>query len=247
MGALAGRYPTYGYRRLGVLLRLQKSFDNVNDKRIRRVMKEAGLQAKKPCRRVTTTQSGHGFRRYPNLLKDLPGIVRPNQVWVSDITYIRLADGSFVYLAIVMDIFTRVIRGWTLGTDITHQLALTALNKALKKGIPEIHHSDQGVQYATPMYTNTLTGHNIAISMSDKGKAWQNGYAERFMLTVKEEEVYLNEYQNYNDALANIGPFIDAVYNKKRIHSALGYIPPARFEKLWNAQNPSVNSPEFLS
>lgn len=222
-------------------------------------MKVAEIRAKKPRGRITTTQSRHGLRRYPNLLKDLPGIVHPNQVWVSDIIYIRLADDSFVFLAIVMDVFTRVIRGRELGTDLTHQLALAALNKALKKGDPEIHHSDQGVvqaqlgTYVTPMYTDTLTSHNVAISMSDKGMAWQNGYAERFMcmltcmLTIKKVEVYLTEYLDYNDALANIGPFIDAVYNKKRIHSALDYIPPAQFEKPWNAKNHSLNSPKFLS
>lgn len=246
LGALAVRYPTYGYRRLGVLLRGQKAFQQVNNKRLRRLMKQAGIRAKTPRNRISTTNSAHGFRRYPNLLKILPEITKPDQVWVCDITYIRLADGSFVYLAIVLDVFTRVIRGWALGKDITHELALAALNKALKKAVPQIHHSDQGVQYATTRYTDTLSSLNIQISMSDKGKAWQNGYAERLMLTIKEEEVYLNEYTSFDMALASIRSFIDALYNKKRIHSALGYISPGLFETNWRA-NQSVISSKFLS
>lgn len=244
--ALAGRYPTYGYRRLGVLLRGQKAFSQITDKCLRRVVKQANLRAKTPHKRVSTTNSAHGFRRYPNLLKTYPQVSRPDQVWVSDITYIRLADGSFVYLAIVLDLFTRAIRGWHLGRDITHQLALSALNMALKKAAPQIHHSDQGVQYATPLYTDALTSRHIRISMSDKGMAWQNGYAERFMLTIKEEEVYLNEYRDFDDALSNIASFINSLYNKKRIHSALGYISPAQFEAVWRKNN-TVNSQEFLS
>ena len=237
LGALAGQYPTYGYRRLGVLVRRQVAFAGVNDKRIRRLMKHAGMQAKTPRQRVSTTQSAHGFERYPNLLAALPRIDYPDQVWACDLTYIKLANGAFVYLAIVLDVFTRMIRGWSLGREITHTLALEALRGALRKRTPDIHHSDQGVQYATPLYTDVLKQQAIQISMSDKAAAWQNGFAERFMLTLKEEEVYLTEYEDYYDALNSIGPFIDAVYNKKRIHSSLGYIAPAQFEREWRAKN----------
>jgi putative transposase len=234
---LAGKHPTYGYRRLGVLLRRLPGLQLVNDKRIRRLLKTAGIQAKKVRSRVNTTDSSHGFPRYPNLLRELQHIEHPNHVWACDITYIRLADGSFVYLAIVLDVFTRMIRGWALRSDMTHLLCLEALERALKRATPDIHHSDQGVQYATPNYTRVLVDNGIAISMSDKGAAWQNGYAERWMLTLKEEEVYLTEYQDLDDALDNLAPFIDSVYNKKRIHSALGNISPAKFEAEWNAKN----------
>ena len=167
-------------------------------------------------------------------MRDLT-IERPNQVWVCDITYIVLSTGEIVYLAIVMDVFTRMIRGWALGTDLTHHLTVEALKRALRRGVCEIHHTDQGVQYATPQYTQHLTQRNIQISMAAVGKAWENGYAERWMRTLKEEEVYLAEYETYADALKNIGHFIDRVYNKKRIHSSLGDLSPAEFEAQWKA------------
>ena len=146
-----------------------------------------------------------------------------------------LATGEIVYLAIVMDVFTRRIRGWALGTDLTHRLTVEALKRALRRGVCEIHHTDQGVQYATPHYTQYLTQRNILISMAAVGKAWENGYAERWMRTLKEEEVYLADYETYADALKNIGHFINVVYNKKRIHSSLGDLSPAEFESEWKA------------
>jgi transposase InsO family protein len=185
---------------------------------------------------VFTTDSAHGFPRYPNLVRALAHIDHPDQVWCCDITYIVLATGEVAFLASVLDVFTRGIRGWALGRDLTRDLTVNALRRALKRCTPEIHHSDQGVQYATPDYTHRLEGRGVRISMTDKGAAWQNGYAERWMRTLKEEEVYLSEYETFAEALAQIGQFIDAVYNRKRIHSALGDLSPAQFEAQWRAQ-----------
>ena len=232
---LAGRYPTYGYRRLSKLLRRQPRFTSVNPKRVRRLLKSVGIQAQKAARRFASTDSRHGFRRYPNLVLGLT-IERPDQVWACDLTYVILSSGEVVYLAIVLDVFTRTIRGWALGNDVTHELTLQALERALRHGVCEIHHSDQGVQYATPLYTQLLDAHGIQPSMSARGQAWQNGYAERWMRTLKEEEVYLSDYTSYADALKQIGKFIDAVYNRKRIHSALGDLSPAEFEAEWRRQ-----------
>lgn len=232
---LAGRYPTYGYRRLSILLRRERRFAHVNSKRVRRLLKSARIQAQKAPRRFVTTDSRHGFRRYPNLVQGLR-IERPNQVWTCDLTYIVLATGEVVYLAIVLDVFTRCIRGWALGTDLTHDLTVQALQRAFRHGVCELHHSDQGVQYATPQYTQLLEARGIQLSMSARGQAWQNGYAERWMRTLKEEEVYLSDYHTYADALKQIGRFIDAVYNRKRIHSSLGDLSPMQFEAEWQKQ-----------
>jgi transposase InsO family protein len=232
---LSGKHPTYRYRRLAKLLCKKKRYANVNMKRVRRLLKNAGFQAKKPRREVVTTNSRHGFKRYPNLIKAWTDVSAPDDVWVVDITYIVLATGEIVYLAIVMDVFTRVIRGWHLGQECTHELCLAALNDAFKRGICKIHHSDQGVQYATPKYTQALECRGIQISMAAVGKAWENGLCERWMRTLKEEEVYLTDYEDFEDALNNIGRFIDIVYNKHRIHSSLGDLSPAKFEAQWRA------------
>ena len=152
-----------------------------------------------------------------------------------------LAEGSEVYLAILMDVFTRRMVGWALGRDLTHALPLAALRRALKQASPEIHHSDQGVQYADDDYTQELTRRGIQISMAAVGKAWENGYAERVIGTIKHEEVYLAEYRTYAEARRQLGHFIQAVYNRKRIHSALGYLTPSEFEAQWRA--PQVKKP----
>ena len=230
----AGKQPTAGYRRLTKALRKQKRFASLNFKRVRRLLKLAGIQPKRRKKKVFTTDSKHAYKRYPNLVRELV-TDHPNQVWVCDITYVILATGEIVYLAIVMDVFTRMIRGWALGTDLTHRLTVEALNRALRRGVCEIHHTDQGVQYSTPKYTQALLQRGVKISMAAPGKAWENGFAERWMRTLKEEEVYLGEYESYADALKNIGRFIDVVYNKKRIHSAIGDLPPAQFEAQWRA------------
>jgi transposase InsO family protein len=209
----------------------------VNGKRVRRWMDELNLCGAPPERTCRTTDSRHGFPRYENLVKDRE-IVRPNQVWVADITYIRL-HREFVYLAVLMDVFTRVIRGWQLSRSIDQGLTLGALERALATATPEIHHSDQGVQYAATAYVQRLHGLGVTLSMAAVGEPRENGYAERLMRTIKEEEVDLSEYQDFAEARRQIGRFLDDVYNVKRIHSALGYLTPREFERQWRPARPA--------
>ena len=230
--AVAAAWPRYGYRR--VTHQLQREGWEINHKRVARIMQERGLQARRKAKRRTTTDSTHNFPRYANLVAALE-IVRPEQVWVSDITYIRLGEG-FVYLAVLMDVFTRGIRGWHLGRMLDQTLTLRALDQALAQRTPEIHHSDQGVQYAATAYTARLQARGVQISMAEVGAAWQNGYAERLMRTIKEEEVDLSEYTTYADAMNQLGRFLDEVYMHKRIHSSLGYLTPAEFESQWKEE-----------
>jgi transposase InsO family protein len=196
-------------------------------------MHDLGLAAEPAKRRVRTTDSDHPFPRYPNLAAEL-AVTRPDQVWVADITYVRVRV-EFVYLAVLMDVFTRCVRGWELGRSLDQALTLAALGRALRRGRPEIHHSDQGVQYAAAEYVRELTAVKAAISMAAVGEPRENGYAERLMRTIKEEEVALTEYHDYADARRQLGRFLDRVYNRKRIHSALGYLTPAEFEHQWRA------------
>ena len=228
------RFPTYGYRR--VAIQLGREHARVNHKRVARVMRENDLiRAVKRGR--TTTNSRHGYPRYPNLVSDLR-IERPDQVWCADISYIHLRQG-FVYLAIILDVFTRGLRGWHLGLTLSSDLAMKALERALNRGVPEVHHSDQGVQYAAEGYTHCLERLGVAISMSSPGQPTENPYAERVIRTIKEEEVYLADYEDFQDAYQRIGHFIEDVYQTKRIHSALGYLTPAEFEAAyWKRQNP---------
>jgi putative transposase len=226
---LAGQWPTYGYRRLTVMLRRQGH--PVNGKRVRRLMHDLGLCSKAPARRPRTTDNNHSFPRYPNLVAGLE-VNRPDQVWVADITYVRLRK-EFVYLSVIMDVFTRGIRGWHLGRSLEQELTITALSRAFERGRPEIHHSDQGVQYAATAYVEMLTSVGSQISMASVGEPEENGYAERLMRTIKEEEVDLSEYEDFADALRQLGRFLDDVYNVKRIHSSLGYLTPSEFEQQW--------------
>lgn len=235
---VAGRFPTYGVRR--VTAQLRREFQaQVNHKRVARAMRKLGINRKIKRKKRKTTQSRHEFPRYPNLVKDL-AIVRPDQVWVSDITYIHLARGD-VYLAVLMDLFTRCVRGWHLSRSLEQALTLCALNHALQAGCPEIHHSDQGVQYASPKYVQVLQAHRVQVSMAEVGEATQNAHAERLMRTIKEEEVNLSEYRDYFEARRRIGAFLDDVYQHKRIHSALGYLTPVEYEQQWRARTMPSN------
>jgi len=230
---VAGEWPTYGYRRL--TKQLQREGHVVNSKLVRRLMHELGIVGKAPERKPRTTDSGHAFPRYPNLVEGLE-VTRPDEVWVADITYIRLRK-EFVYLAVLMDVHTRCIRGWHLGRGLDQELTLVALRRAYEHGRPEIHHSDQGVQYAATAYVELLTSREVQVSMASVGEPEENGYAERLMRTIKEEEVDLSEYEDFGDALRGLGRFLDEVYNRKRIHSSLGYLTPAEYESLWREKH----------
>ena len=236
----------YGYRPMTKQLRragFQINGQFVNHKRVLRIMRENNLLCEIKKLFINTTDSNHNLRKYSNLLKkEGIEITRPDQVWASDITYIRLPEG-FVYLAVIIDIFTRKVIGYCLSEHIDTDLVLTALKMAIKeRRITDahqtlIHHSDQGVQYCSHDYTNLLEFHGIRISMSNPGSPWQNGFAESFFKTLKTNEVYLNNYQNIYEAKANLFKFIDQIYNRERLHSSLGYLPPNEFEENWQKQN----------
>jgi putative transposase len=237
---VAGEWPTYGYRRLTAMM--HRLGWQVNDKRVRRWMDELGIHGKPPTRTKRTTNSKHAFPRYANIVKDLE-ITRPNQVWVADITYIRLRR-EFVYLAVLMDLFTRSIRGWHLSRDLDQGLTLAALERALVVAVPKVHHSDQGLQYAATAYVERLQKLGVTLSMAAVGEPRENGYAERLMRTIKEEEVDLSEYHDFADAKRQIAQFLDDVYNVKRIHSSLDYLTPKEFEEQWRttAQAPPTTT-----
>lgn len=222
---IALEFPRYGYRRMSVELRRRGQV--VNHKRVLRLMREDNLlvQVRRFCR---TTNSAHDYGRFPNLVRGL-AIARLNQVWCADITYVRLRR-DFVYLAVVMDLYPRAIRGWELSGNLTEALTAAALERALAQQVPEIHHSDQGVQYAATGYVDRLLRRGIKVSMAARGQPRQNAFAERLMRTLKEEEVYLHEYADLTEARTRIGRFLDDVYMTKRVHSALGYQTPAEFE-----------------
>ncbi len=225
-------YPRYGYRRVTEQLRREGWV--VNHKRVARIMWEESLQCQVKRRWVKTTDSNHPYRVYPNLIKDLM-VKRPNEVWVADITYIRILTG-FLYLAVILDLFSRKVVGWALSERIDTQLTLAALTMALEERGPQagcIHHSDRGVQYASHGYVGELRGAGIQISMASKGNPYENAVAESFMKTLKYEEVYLWDYRTVKDVRERIPYFVEEVYNQKRLHSALGYCPPNEFEEAW--------------
>ena len=222
-------FPGYGYRR--VTHALQRAGWKVNHKRVHRIMQEESLLCHLKRHFVHTTDSRHHFPIYPNLVNGRTPDA-PDVIWVADLTYISLRS-EFVYLATILDAYSRRCIGWNLSTRIDTNLALGALEEALatrevKPGL--IHHSDRGVQYASYAYTERLLSSGMQISMSAKGNAYDNAKAESFFKTLKQEEVYLKQYQTFEEASANIGQFIDDVYNTKRLHSSLGYVPPVEFE-----------------
>jgi len=226
--ALENRF--YGYRRVQV--ELEKRSMRVNHKRVLRLMRADNLLAARKRRFVFTTDSRHTYAVYPNLAAQLT-LTGINQLWVADITYVRLRE-TFVYLAVVLDAYSRRVVGWELGEDLRAELALGALNRALadrhiQPGI--VHHSDRGVQYAAEAYVARLQAYGFAISMSRSGNPYDNARAESFLKTLKSEEVHLNRYRNLDHARASIRHFIEEVYNTRRLHSALGYVAPAAFER----------------
>ncbi len=229
--AVRSEFLMYGTRRVTAQLHRAPHLLEVNRKPVQRIMRQKDWLRPVKRRKCRTTNSEHPYPRYPNRVKDLL-VTYPDQVWVADITYIRLAE-EFIYLAVVLDVFTRSVRGWQLSTRLDQELSLGALRKALQSHVPQIHHSDQGIQYAALAYMELLKEQGIQISMATVGKAEENGYAERWMRTIKEEEVDLTEYLDFQDAYDQIGHFIEDVYNQKRIHSALGYLTPAEFELAW--------------
>jgi putative transposase len=230
MQKIALASPSYGYRR--VTAELQRRNFDVNHKRVLRLMREDNLLCVRRRAFVLTTDSRHALPVYPNLARDIEptGV---NQLWVADITYIRLRE-EFVYLSVVLDVYSRRVIGWALGRTLAGELTLSALRMALASRRPSaglVHHSDRGVQYASHDYTALLQDHEVIISMSRKGNPYDNAACESFMKTLKYDEVHRNEYRDFDDALASISQFLEVVYNQQRLHSALGYRPPAEFEK----------------
>ena len=230
---IALEFPFYGYRR--ITKELERRSIEVNHKKVLRLMKEDNLLCLRKKRfKPVTTQSNHNFNIYPNLIGNIK-VTGLNQVWVSDITYILLAN-EFIYLAAIIDIFSRKCIGWALSREINTLLTLNALEMAISKRkflgfINLIHHSDRGVQYASKDYVKMLQHNGIQISMSRSGNPYDNAFAESFNKTIKVEEVYINEYETFEEAYKNIKHFIDLVYNKKRIHSGIGYSTPEEFER----------------
>jgi putative transposase len=228
-------FPGYGYRR--VTKALQRAGWTVNHKHVLRIMREEALLCHLKRRWVPTTDSQHGLTTYPNLLLETE-VTQLNQVWVADITYIRLWHG-FAYLAALLDAFSRKVVGWALSRWIDTALTLQALDHALATRPVEpglIHHSDRGVQYASSAYVERLQEHGIQISMAARGNPYENAQAESFFKTLKSEEVYLKEYRDIDQAQQHLDRFIEEVYNTKRLHSALGYRPPAEVELLLSRQ-----------
>jgi transposase InsO family protein len=232
--AIQLQHPYAGYRMVRNYL-YRRHGKWVNGKRIRRVMGQYGLQARVRRRFIHTTDSKHTYPVYPNLIRGKT-VTDINQVWVSDITYIRIATG-FVLLAVILDVFSRRVVGWALGKSISHQLTLGALKMALalrKPGPGLIHHSDRAGQYACEQYIHLLTHNGIQISMSASGNPYHNAYAESFIKTLKKEEVHLWQYEHFVDVVERIPYFIEDVYNKKRLHSGIHYLPPEEFEDILN-------------
>ena len=233
---IALEWPSYGRPRITAELRRRGW--TVNAKRVHRLLREDNLLCVRKRKFVVTTDSNHGRKVYPNLARDLV-LSGVDQLWRADITYVRLRE-EFVFLAVILDAFSRRVIGWALDRNMEDELTLTALRMALahrsiQPGL--VHHSDRGSQYASNDYTDLLKSHGIDISMSRKANPWDNAACESFMKTLKYEEVLRNEYRDLAEARASIREFLEKIYNRKRLHSALGYVPPAEFEAQLAAQN----------
>ena len=227
---IALEFPSYGWPRMTA--ELKRRGWAVNHKRVYRLMREDNLLCLRRRKFVVTTDSDHGLPVYPNLARAM-ALTGLDQLWVADLTYLRL-ELEFVYLAVILDAFSRRVIGWALDRTLEAELTLQALRVALAQRRPVpglVHHSDRGVQYASRDYTRLLQDHGIQISMSRKANPWDNAACESFIKTLKYEEVYRTEYRDLAEARASIGVFLEKVYNQKRLHSALGYLPPLEFER----------------
>jgi transposase InsO family protein len=230
MHRVALEWPAYGSRRMGRELR--KRGWKVNRKRLQRLMREDNLLCVAKRKFLVTTDSAHPLPVYPNLPPKMT-VTGMNQLWIADITYIRLEE-EFIYLAVILDAFSRRVIGWSLDDTMAESLTLAALQMALSErevGPGLVHHSDRGVQYAASGYTQMLKDNGITISMSRKGNPWDNAACESFMKTLKHEEVHRTEYRNLADARARIGRFLESIYNDRRMHSSLSYLSPSEFER----------------